>query len=83
MPFYLSFYFIESRSKNIIRSFNFEKNLKKNIALIYIQNQILFKEHKGYLEDFINLGKDKEIPVVIMNIPAITNFDNYPYKICK
>ena len=53
------------------------------MSLIYIPNQILFKEHKGDLEDFINLGKDKEIPVVIMNIPAITNFDNYPYKICK
>jgi|TARA_B100002003_G_scaffold248023_1_gene280838 lysophospholipase L1-like esterase len=74
------YYFLESRTKNLIRGYGLEKKSSKDyIAHLYSDSNPFFREHQGYLADFIDSGKRKGIPVVIMNIPVITDFNQYPF----
>lgn len=76
-----AYYFLESRLKNVIQQLGFEgKTYQDYITHLYSDSNPFFKEHKAYLEDFINIGKKENISVIIMNFPVITDFSNYPFS---
>ena len=75
-----AYYFLESRFKNLLVSFGMGGDTYKDyISHLYSDSNPAFKEHKDYLSDFIKLGKNENIQVIVMNIPVISDFENYPF----
>lgn len=73
------YYFLESRTKNLIRSLNIGKSNEDYVSHLYSDSNPFFKDHKQYLVDFIASGKSRKIPVILMNIPTLTDFEEYPF----
>ncbi|MBI2653403.1 SGNH/GDSL hydrolase family protein [Candidatus Woesearchaeota archaeon] len=74
-----AYYFFESRLKNLLRSLGFEdKSYADYIRHLYSDSD-LFNEHKKYLIEFIRTSKENGVPVVIINIPVISDFNNYTF----
>ncbi len=74
-----AYYFLESRLKNLLRSFELESETYEEYIRHLYSDSNPFKEHSKYLREFIKTGKDRGIPVIIINFPVTSDFNNYPF----
>lgn len=73
------YYFLESRIKNIIRSWDLESKSYYDYTLHLFTTNPFLERHKKMLTFFIKIAQKNDIPVIVMHFPSITSFDKYPY----
>ncbi|OHB21382.1 MAG: hypothetical protein A2913_00340 [Parcubacteria group bacterium RIFCSPLOWO2_01_FULL_40_65] len=75
------FYFIESRLKNIFRTYGFEeKTYEDYVRQLYSPTNSFLEQHRRMLKLFIQFGTRQGIPVIVMDIPALIDGENYPFS---
>lgn len=75
------FYFFESRMKNVVRNLGLEeKSHLEYITHLYSDSNPYFERHQQHLRYFIRLAHKKGSTVVVMSIPALMDFERYPYN---
>lgn len=75
-----AYYFLESRIKNMIRSYGLERNTYKNyMEHLYSDSNPSFIEHRQSMQEFINIGTERNIPIIVLSFPIITDFEDYPF----
>ena len=73
------YYFIESRLNNMFNRFN-SLTYEDYVLHLYSASNPFYEGHQEILADFINTSENSNVPVVVLNIPVINNFKNYPFR---
>ncbi len=75
------YYYLESRLKMALsRAGKEEQPYEDYVIHLYSDSNPSFKLHSRYLAAFINTGIKNNIPVVVANIPRITEAEQNPYQ---
>jgi hypothetical protein len=75
-----AYYFLESRAKNILQRAGLTgKDYGEYIRHLYSDSNPFFSRHRQYLSSFITTAKENGAEVVVLNIPVMADFDDYPF----
>jgi lysophospholipase L1-like esterase len=75
-----AYYLLESRIKALLWNMGFfHTSYQAYMLHLYSRENPYFAEHIQKEKEFIMIGRNANIPVIIFNMPDLTNFTPYPY----